>query len=141
MDASTKARVDHLHLYLENLPDTIPQSGSKTAKYTFDFFSVDNNDLQDMGLVGAINRQLEIHLGHHNNGPIIFSERGPGLHKLANLFESWLNELASDPEVLILVKWLDDLIKAAENAYRTSNAMVLIIVVLVARSFTYMDVV
>ena len=141
MDASTKARVDLLRLYLENLPDTIPQSGSETAKYTFNFFSVDDDDLQDMGLFGAINRQLEIHLGHHNNGPIIFSERGPGLHKLANLFESWLNELASDSEVLILIKWLDDLIKAAENAYRTSNAMVLIIVVLVARSFTYINVV
>jgi len=138
MDASTKAKVDLLRLYLENLPDTIPQSGGETTKYGFDFFLVDNDDLEDKGLVGAINRQLKIRLGHRNNGPIIFSERGPGLCKLADLFEAWLDELASDPEVLILFKWLDDLIGAAENAYRTSNAMVLtFIVVLIANSFTY----
>ena len=139
MDASTKAKVDLFHLYLENLPNTLPyiESGGETFKYSFDFFSVDDDDLQDKGLVGAINRQLEIHLGHRNNGPIIFSERGPGRHKFADLFESWLNELASDPEILILSKWLDDLIEAAENVYRTSNAMVLIIVVLVVSSFTY----
>ena len=76
MNASTKAKVDLFRLYLENLPNTIPyiESGGETSKYSFDFFSVDDDDLQDKGLVGAINRQLKIHLGHRNNGPIIFSE-------------------------------------------------------------------
>ena len=57
MDASTKAKVlDLFRLYLENLPNTLPyiESGGETSKYSFDFFSVDDDDLQDKGLVGAI---------------------------------------------------------------------------------------
>jgi len=98
--------VDLLRLYLESLPDTIPQLGSKTTKYGFNL--VDNDDLEDRGLVGTINCQrdsrVERHLYHCNNGPIIFSEQGPGLPKLTDLFESWLDELASEHEVLILFK-------------------------------------
>ena len=70
MDDSTKERVNLLHLYLENLPNTIlhVDSGGKITKsYNFDFFSVDDDDLQDMGHVGAINCQLKICLGHHNS--------------------------------------------------------------------------
>ena len=76
MDTSTKAKVDLFCLYLENLPNTLPyiESGGEMSKYSFDFFSVDDDDLQDKGLIGAINCQLEVHLGHCNNGPIIFSE-------------------------------------------------------------------
>jgi len=100
--------------YLESLPNTIPQLGSETTKYGFNL--VDNDDLEDRGLVGTFNCQrdsrVKIHLYHCNNGPII-SRKGQvspswspqaGLPKLTDLFESWLDELASDPEVLILFK-------------------------------------
>jgi len=59
--------------YLESLPNTIPQLGSETTKYGFNL--VDNDDLEDRGLVGTFNCQrdsrVKIHLYHCNNGPII----------------------------------------------------------------------
>lgn len=125
MDSSTKEKVDLLRLYLESLPNSIPYvDAGSTSKYSFDFFLTDDDDLEDKGPVGAINRQLEIRLGHRNNGPILFTEQGPGLSKLTNLFEQWFGELSSDPEVLILHKWLDNLIAAAEHAYNSTNTMV-----------------
>src|SRR5947209_606093 len=127
MNESMKAKLELLHCYLENLPSTIPyvDSGSKISKYSFDFnFTLDCN-MEDMGLVGAISCQLEIQLGHCNKGPIIFSEWGLGLHKLVDCFESWLDMLASNPEVLILLKWLDDLLVTAENAFQSANTTVM----------------
>ncbi|KAI6017164.1 hypothetical protein BKA83DRAFT_4059242 [Pisolithus microcarpus] len=125
MDSSTETKVDLLHLYLENLPDSIPHvDPGGMSMYNFSFFLVDDEDVEDRGHVGAINRQLEIRLGHWHNGPIQFTEQGPDLNKLANLFKLWLTDLASDPEVPILHKWLDDLITAAENAYKSTNTMV-----------------
>ncbi|KAI6124074.1 hypothetical protein EDD16DRAFT_1704068 [Pisolithus croceorrhizus] len=90
------------------------------SQYGFDFFVVDD-DVEDKGPVGAINHQLEIQLGHQNNGPILFAEQGPSLCKLTGLFEVWLSDLSSNPEIPILHKWLDDLIAAAENAYSSTN--------------------
>ncbi|KAI5990480.1 hypothetical protein EDD15DRAFT_2198064 [Pisolithus albus] len=122
MDSPTKAKLDLLRLYLKNLPNSIPfvDSGSP-SQYGFDFFVVDDEDMEDKGPVGAINRQLEIRLGHWNNGPILFTEQGPSLCKLTDLFEEWFGHLSSDPEIPILHKWLDDLITAAENAYSSTN--------------------
>ncbi|KAI6018849.1 hypothetical protein EDC04DRAFT_2576215 [Pisolithus marmoratus] len=125
MDNSTDTKVELLRLYLENLPDSIPHVDcGGMSKYNFSFFLVDDEDIEDKGHVGAINRQLEIRLGHRHNGPIQFIEQGPDLNELANLFKLWLTDLASDPEVPILHKWLDDLIMAAENAYNSTNTKV-----------------
>ncbi|KAI6107359.1 hypothetical protein EDD16DRAFT_1523291 [Pisolithus croceorrhizus] len=122
MDNPTKAKLNLLHLYLKNLPNSIPfVDPGGMSQYGFDFFVVDDEDMEDKGPVGAINCQLEIWLGHWNNGPILFTEQGPSLCKLTNLFEVWLRDLSSDPEIPILHKWLDDLIVAAENAYSSMN--------------------
>jgi len=88
MDSSTKEKVDLLRLYLGNLPNSIPYvDADSTSKYNFGFFLIDDDDLEDKGPVGAINCQLEIQLGHWNNGPILFTEKGPSLSKLTDLFE------------------------------------------------------
>ncbi|KAI6094308.1 hypothetical protein EV401DRAFT_1896351, partial [Pisolithus croceorrhizus] len=111
MDSPTKAKLNLLHLYLKNLPNSIPfVDPGGMSQYGFDFFVVDDEDVEDKGPVGAINHQLEIQLGHQNNGPILFAEQGPSLCKLTGLFE-----------IPILHKWLDDLIAAAENAYSSTN--------------------
>ncbi|KAI6137386.1 hypothetical protein F5141DRAFT_1060216 [Pisolithus sp. B1] len=122
MDNPTKAKLNLLHLYLKNLPNSIPfVDPGGMSQYGFDFFVVDDEDMEGKGPVGAINCQLEIWLGHWNNGPILFTEQGPSLCKLTNLFEVWLRDLSSDPKIPILHKWLDDLIVAAENAYSSMN--------------------
>ncbi|KIK11780.1 hypothetical protein PISMIDRAFT_19235 [Pisolithus microcarpus 441] len=122
MDSPTKAKLDLLRLYLKNLPNSIPfVDPGGMSQYGFDFFLVDDEDMADKGPVGAINCQLEIWLGHWNNGPILFMEQGPSLCKLTDLFKEWFRGLSSDPEIPILHKWLDDLITAAEYAYSSTN--------------------
>ena len=125
MESSTKAKVDLLRLYLENLPNSIPHVDAEgISEYNFSYFLVDDDDVEDKGHVGAISRQLEIRLGHRHKGPILFVEQGPDLRKLSDYFELWLTDLSSDPEVAILYKWLDDLIIAAENAYASTKTPV-----------------
>ncbi|KAI6161592.1 hypothetical protein EDD17DRAFT_1481367 [Pisolithus thermaeus] len=73
MDNSMETKVDLLRLYLENLPDSIPHvDPGEMSMYNFSFFLVDDENIEDKGHVGAINHQLEIHLGHWCNGPILF---------------------------------------------------------------------
>ena len=65
MESSTKAKVDLLHLYLENLANSIPHVDPEgISEYNFSYFLVDDDDVEDKWPVGAINHQPEIQLGH-----------------------------------------------------------------------------
>lgn len=121
MDSQTTANLKKLQAYLENLPDTIPICTEVDGTYGFDFFNVDDEDMEDLGVEGAVNRQLEVRLGHRQDGPIIFRERGPGLTEVVTVLESHLTWLSGSA---ILLKWLDDLIEAAVQAYQKAGCPV-----------------
>ncbi|KAI6138645.1 hypothetical protein BKA82DRAFT_934275 [Pisolithus tinctorius] len=55
--------------------------------------------------------------------PITFREQGQGLEAVADVLKQYITQLAShaDPEVMLLIKWLDDLISAAENTFKLTN--------------------
>ncbi|KAG2073344.1 hypothetical protein BDR04DRAFT_1116464 [Suillus decipiens] len=100
MDAETRQKLSTLALYLQHLPEpSIPVDTTGTT-YGFNHFTVDDEDIQDMGKIRALNRALEIQFGQRNNGPIIFKD---------------------STEVVLLQKWVDDLIIAAVHAYTSAK--------------------
>ncbi|KAG1845914.1 hypothetical protein DFJ58DRAFT_706024 [Suillus subalutaceus] len=113
-----------LALYLKNLPDTIPLVHASATQYGFDFYAADDEDILDMGEIGALNRAFEIRLGQRNNGPIIFKERGVGLEGVVDVLKSYFEKHEHSNEVALLHKWLDDLITAAEHAYASAKVPV-----------------
>jgi len=126
MDAETRQKLSTLALYLQHLPEpSIPVDTTGTT-YGFNHFTVDDEDIQDMGKIGALNRALEIRFGQRNNGPIIFKERGIGLEAVVDVLHSYLDkdDVQSSTEVILLQKWVDDLIIAAVHAYTSAKVSV-----------------
>ncbi|KAG2028485.1 hypothetical protein BDR03DRAFT_1019739 [Suillus americanus] len=78
--------------------------------YGFDFYAADDEDILNMGEIGAPNRAFEIRLDQRNNGPIIFKERGAGLEGVVDVLKSHCEKHEHSNEVALLHKWLDDLI-------------------------------
>jgi hypothetical protein len=118
MDSGTQSKLNKLQIYLDHLPDSLPFRGSAESDYGFDFFGIRDEDEEDLGLEGAVNRQLEVRLGHRNNGPAKFKERGPGLSSVVTVLENYLKDL---PGSVILMKWLDDLICSAQQAFENAK--------------------
>ncbi|KIJ05614.1 hypothetical protein PAXINDRAFT_93224 [Paxillus involutus ATCC 200175] len=118
MDSGTQSKLNKLQIYLDHLPDSLPFRGSAESDYGFDFFGIRDEDEEDLGLEGAVNRQLEVRLGHRNNGPVKFKERGPGLSPVVTVLENYLKDL---PGSVILMKWLDDLICSAQQAFENAK--------------------
>ncbi|KAG8216573.1 hypothetical protein J3R82DRAFT_6754 [Butyriboletus roseoflavus] len=118
MDSETNIKLHKLKVYLDKLPDSIPFVNELETDYGFAYFGIDPQDEEDIGVEGAINRQLEIRLGHRHNGPIQLKERGPGLTGVVPVLDKYLSQL---PGSIILKKWVDDLIDSAELAYRQAG--------------------
>ncbi|KIJ59093.1 hypothetical protein HYDPIDRAFT_162797 [Hydnomerulius pinastri MD-312] len=118
MDTETKVKLHKLKVYLDQLPDSLPFKNEAESDYGFDFFGTDQTDEEDIGVKGAVNRQLEIRLGHRNNGPVRLMERGPGITAVVSVLDTYLTEL---PASIILKKWLDDLISSAELAFEEAK--------------------
>ncbi|KAG2033880.1 hypothetical protein BDR03DRAFT_648333 [Suillus americanus] len=73
VDLEIHNRLSLLALYLENLPDTIPLVHASATQYGFDFYAADDEDILDMGEIGALNWASKIRLGQRNNGPMTSS--------------------------------------------------------------------
>ncbi|KAG6372009.1 hypothetical protein JVT61DRAFT_8704 [Boletus reticuloceps] len=78
--------------------------------------------MEDLGVEGAVNWQLEVRLGHRRDGPVVFRERGPGLTEVVTVLESHLAQLSGS---MTLLKRLDDLIEAAIQAYQKARCPLL----------------
>ena len=70
MDAETKHKLHRLQIYSHYLPD-VPFMPTAKSNYGFHFFGTEQEDKEDIGLEGAINRQLKIQLGHQTNGLVL----------------------------------------------------------------------
>ncbi|KAG2041160.1 hypothetical protein BDR03DRAFT_1089447 [Suillus americanus] len=98
-------KLNLLALYLKNQPDHIPLVPASATAYGFDFYVTDDED--------------------QNNGPIIFKEQGAGPEGVVDVLKSYLEKHKHSNEVILLHKWLDDLITAAEHAYMSAKVSVL----------------
>ncbi|KAG1832896.1 hypothetical protein DFJ58DRAFT_847921 [Suillus subalutaceus] len=106
-----------LSLYLRNLPETIPYADPSITQYSFNFFALDDEKIEDHGPIGALNRKLEVHMGQHDKGPISFKECGPSLNfSVTNVLGGYLDQYHKSPETVLLVKWVDNLTIAAAAA-------------------------
>ncbi|KAG1897103.1 uncharacterized protein F5891DRAFT_896508, partial [Suillus fuscotomentosus] len=110
-----------LSLYLQNLPETIPYADPSIPQYGFDFFTLDDEKIQDYGPIGAVNHELEVRMGQRNKGPISFKERGPSLNAVTNVLGGYLDQYHESPETVLLVKWVDDLTIAAAAAFKSAS--------------------
>ncbi|KAH9948279.1 hypothetical protein B0H21DRAFT_734461 [Amylocystis lapponica] len=100
--------ISRLRCLLENLPHHLP-----TDRYNFIDFPIDQDEIEDKGLVGALNHALEISLCPQGriHGPFLLLGRGPGLVAIADLLSVFV---AKHPNDAVLQKWIFDLIAAAE---------------------------
>ncbi|KAF8427184.1 hypothetical protein L210DRAFT_3565470 [Boletus edulis BED1] len=86
--------------------------------YRFHSVDYDEEWEKDVGLEGAINRELEIRLGSRAKGPIKFKEWGPGLEAIVQVLRQYLTVV---PESILLRKWLSDLTEAALLVFKEAN--------------------
>jgi hypothetical protein len=114
MDSSFKRDLAKLRLYLEHLPDAIPLPLPGQLAYDFTFFAPDPEWTLDIGEEHAVNQQLEAILGSRAKGPILLKEQGPGITALPDVLDRYL---ISYPTLVILQKWLSDMIDSAKFIY------------------------
>ena len=123
-DISTRPySLAYLELLLNGLPDTLPFRSEDDSTYKFHRFWLDDDDVKDLEIPGAANRQLECRLGPRTarNDTYILKERGPGLTPLVRVLKQYTGKF---PDNILLQKWVADSCRAAENAYEDANVPV-----------------
>ncbi|KDQ11173.1 hypothetical protein BOTBODRAFT_46510, partial [Botryobasidium botryosum FD-172 SS1] len=103
------ASIQSLWQLLENLPKTLPEPSLSSYN-----FAIDPEFTKDEGLEAAINRQLEITIGHRAHNPKL-RERGHGILAVIPLFEQAAT--ANRGQVPGLVQlWIEFLAQVATEA-------------------------
>ncbi|KAJ3017376.1 hypothetical protein NUW54_g596 [Trametes sanguinea] len=115
--------ISYLRLLLASLPPTLPYSTAAQSSYKFQDFGVDDDDIQELGLAGAVNHELEVRLGDRTKRGDTFEikERGPGIEALADVLLHYQEML---PEDILLSKWITDACRAAEMVYQDAGILV-----------------
>ena len=99
----------------QNISSTNCAFSSIIFPIPFHYFGFGDSDEEDYGFGGAVDRQLEVRLGHRRDGPVVLKERGPGL-SVAVIFvlENYIPHRASRA---CHSKWVDDLILSAHQVF------------------------
>ncbi|KAF8593539.1 hypothetical protein BDV93DRAFT_566431, partial [Ceratobasidium sp. AG-I] len=106
------AQLDELETLLEALSDSLPEPTVTESLYSGLLnFSLDPEWERDVGIVGAVNRGLEVIWGSRAQG-LCIKERGHTVQAVAGVLRFYMYLHPGD---IILQKWLDDLIEAASN--------------------------
>ncbi|KAF8594606.1 hypothetical protein BDV93DRAFT_565233 [Ceratobasidium sp. AG-I] len=105
-------KLQQLNHLLNGLPSKLP-----CPPITSYSFSLDEEDLEDLGVEGATNQALENTLGLRANG-LVLQERGAGLLAVVDILAA---ELLKCPHSAILEKWINDLISAAQDLGATEK--------------------
>jgi hypothetical protein len=118
---SREIKLKRLDLYLHGLPSSLAITES-FSRYNFAEFSLDPDWVENIGSVqGAVNRELEVRLGTHANGPIEFVERGPQVEALVGVLDRYSTQF---PDDILLATWIDDALAGAIHTYSKANAPV-----------------
>lgn len=107
-------KLQRLEKYLCSLPNALATKPSSESHYNFENFEPDVDWIEDLGLVGAVNRQLKIRLGTRANDPIEFMERGPSVEALVSVLNRYTKDFPND---LLLGKWVDDALEGAIHTF------------------------
>lgn len=113
---SVASRLRNLHWLCACLPPTLPEP--QVSSYVI---SLDPEDVEDMGQVGALNRALENTIGMRAHG-LVIRERGIGVQHLVDVLREGL-EKCKDGRDAILEKWVEDLEKVVMETCQTANTL------------------
>jgi hypothetical protein len=124
----SSGKFKELKTYLKALPETLPLSGPTSKLNRLLEFTVDEKWVSDVGVEGAVNREIEVALGNflprNNDGIFYIKERGPAIEALAEVLELYHGPgclLSGSP---ILKLWLDDAIASAKKCILTHGGKV-----------------
>jgi hypothetical protein len=124
----SSGKFKELKAYLEALPETLPLPSNDSKINRLLNFSLDEDWVNDVGVEGALNREIEAALGdflpRNNDGIFFIKERGPAIEELADILEIY-----HGPECLlegsaILNKWLKDAIASAKKCILNNGGQV-----------------
>ena len=107
-------KLQRLSKYLSHLPSILAVKSPSESRYNFNNFEPDADWIEDIGIVGAVNRQLEIQLGTRADGPIEFTERGPPVEALVSVLSRYTRDF---PNNVLLEKWADDALAGALHTF------------------------
>ncbi|KDQ16586.1 hypothetical protein BOTBODRAFT_107033 [Botryobasidium botryosum FD-172 SS1] len=111
--------LDYLRLLLQNLLGSVVPPGSDHYRFnTLQGLDADWVEMTGTN-AGALNHLLEVTFGRRDQGFIIFKERGPGLEGVVDTLRKYITGV--DGENGLLLKWIDDLIGAAKEAYQQAG--------------------
>ncbi|KAG0696247.1 hypothetical protein DFH29DRAFT_1004741 [Suillus ampliporus] len=121
MNHKTRNKLQLLSLYLQNLPKTIPYADPSILQYGFDFFALDDKKIKDYSPISTLNCELEVPMSQHNKGSISFKECGPSLNAMTNVLGGYLDQYHESPEMVLLMKWVDNLTIVAAVAFKSAG--------------------
>ena len=78
MELPLETQLDMIQLYLDNLLQTLPLLAKSKSTCIFFSFKLNKDLVDDIGEIGAINRELEVRLVQRQHG-LKLRERGPGI--------------------------------------------------------------
>ncbi|QRV97083.1 hypothetical protein RhiJN_25102 [Ceratobasidium sp. AG-Ba] len=113
MNSSTlyTAKLNKLRCALASLPTSLP---SGFSVYDFCGWTPNPEKVEDCGTkCGALNADLENIFGPRVHSRVNVVERGPGIESIIDIFTHYLT--GNYDEKPIIVKWVDDLVDAAEH--------------------------
>ena len=117
-----------LKIYLKALPETLPVSGPTSKLSRLLDFAPDEDWVNDVGLEGAVNREIEAALGdflpRNNDGIFYIKERGPAIEALADVLEHYHGSGCTLSKSHILGLWLDNAIASAGKCILTHGKKV-----------------
>ena len=108
-----------LKMYLKALPESLPISGPFSKINRLREFELDQEWVNDVGIEGAVNREIEAALGdflpRNNDGIFYIKERGPAIEALADVLERYHGPGCALSGSPILKLWLDNAIESAKK--------------------------
>ncbi|KAI0358756.1 hypothetical protein OH77DRAFT_1397368 [Trametes cingulata] len=107
---SLQQKLETLEKIFELLPQSLPLNTSGPVQ-----FMLDADDLEDLGIAGALNRCFELNWGMRVYGTRI-SERGDKLSATVQTLKHVLGRLTPQDDVGLVELWMDTLIQAAMTA-------------------------
>jgi hypothetical protein len=89
----SSGKFKELKIYLKALPKTLPVSTPMSKTNRLLGFVLDEDWVNDVGVEGAVNREIEAALGdflpRNNDGIFYIKERGPAIEALADVLEHY----------------------------------------------------
>ncbi|KAF8151625.1 ribonuclease H-like domain-containing protein [Crassisporium funariophilum] len=124
----SSGKFKELKAYLEALPVSLPLPGNDSKINRLLEFSLDETWVEDVGVEGAVNQEIEAALGdflpRNNDGIFFIKERGAAMEGLADILEMYHGPGCLLEESAILKKWLKDAIASAKKCILNNGGRV-----------------